>query len=121
MTVSVLATSHTFADLALACRLERAEARGCSDFVDARARVAPESGAAWMEVAGTYAMFDGIDSPITQTFGLGIFENVTPAHLDTIEAFYRLRGADVHHEVSPLADPQLLGLLNERRYQPIEF
>jgi hypothetical protein len=28
---------------------------------------------------GTYAVFDGIDSLVTQTFGLGIFEEVAEA------------------------------------------
>jgi hypothetical protein len=121
MTVSAIATPHIFADLTLARRLERAEARGCADFVEARARITPDSGAAWTEVAGTCAMFDGIDSPITQTFGLGVFEEATPAHLDALESFFLERGAAVYHEVSPLADPALLSLLNQRHYQPIEF
>ena len=44
-----------FTDLALARRLERAEAQSNVDFVEARARVFPESGAAWIDVAGAYA------------------------------------------------------------------
>ncbi|MDQ3687518.1 MAG: hypothetical protein M3430_18235 [Acidobacteriota bacterium] len=113
--------SFPFSDLALARRLERAEARGNAEFVEARARVAPESGAGWIEVAGAYAMFDAVTSPATQTFGLGLFETITPAEMETIEEFFRKRGAGVFHEVSPLADPALLTLLNERGYQPMEF
>lgn len=66
-------------------------------------------------------MFDGVDSPITQTFGLGINQPVEPAHLDEIEAFYRERGAAIMHEVSPIADDGLLKLLTGRGYHPIEF
>ncbi|HEX8658432.1 MAG TPA: hypothetical protein VF690_12890, partial [Hymenobacter sp.] len=62
-----------YADLSLARKLERAEARGNAGFVEVRARVAPEVGAQWIEVAGAYAMFDGPDSCLTQTFGLGLF------------------------------------------------
>jgi hypothetical protein len=110
-----------FSDLALARRLERAEACSNAGFVETRARLFPESGARWIEVAGAYAMYDGVRSPCTQTFGLGVFQPVTRADLDTLEDFFQRRGAPVFHEVSPLADPSLLALLNERGYHPIEF
>src|SRR6516162_7493339 len=97
-----------FSDLALSRRLERAEGRASADFVEARARVSPHSGARWTEVAGTYAMFDGVASPITQTFGLGLFQKPTRADLEAIEQFFRERGAPVFHEVSPLADLTVL-------------
>ncbi len=110
-----------FAELSLARRLEMAEAQGNVDFVEARAKVFPESGAGWLKAAGAYAMFDGVHSPCTQTFGLGMFEPVTPAALDEIEAFFRNHQAPVYHEVSPLADATALALLNARGYQPFEF
>ncbi len=110
-----------FSDLTLSRRLERAEARSNADFVEARAGLFPDSGAQWIEVAGAYAMFDGIGSPITQTFGLGIFDPVTQADLEKIEEFFQQRGAHVHHEISPVADASLLGLLGERGYRPIEL
>ena len=57
-----------FSDLDLSRRLERAEAHANAMFVEARARTNPLSGACWIEVAGTYAMYDGVGSPVTQTF-----------------------------------------------------
>ena len=108
-------------DLALARRLERTEGTANARFVEARARVAPEIGARWMEVAGAYAMFDGVQSPCTQTFGLGLFQMPTAAEMDRIEAFFRDRGAPVIHEVSPLTDPAILLLLGERGYHPVEL
>jgi GNAT superfamily N-acetyltransferase len=110
-----------FVDLALARRLERAEGTSCVRSVEARARVFPERGATWTEIAGAYAMFDGPESPITQTFGLGLFETPTDEALATIERFYEERGAPAFHEVSPLADMQTFALLNARGYQPFEF
>lgn len=110
-----------FSDLNLSRRLERAEGRGNVDFVEARAAVSPESGACWIDVAGTYAMFDGVESPLTQTFGLGLFETTSNADLQHIEVFFTERGAPVFHEVSPLADPATFPLLNERGYEPFEF
>lgn len=118
---SVKAERALFADLDLARRLERAEGDANAKFVEARARLFPESGAAWMEVAGAYAMFDGVASPCTQTFGLGIYETATGAVLDEIEAFFRDRGAPVSHDTCPLAGIELAALLSERGYMPIEF
>jgi hypothetical protein len=109
------------ADVSLARRLERAEGRGCAEFVEARAALFPDGGARWIEVAGALAMYDGVASPITQTFGLGLFEKITPADLDRIEEFYRQFQAPVYHEVSPLADASLWPLLSERGYHPFEF
>ena len=113
--------SYPFSDLALARRLERTEAHGNAAFVEARAQAFPDSGAKWIDVDGTYAMFDGPTSPISQTFGLGMFHPLTAERLDRIETFLKGRGADVFHEVSPLADPTTFALLNERGYRPIEF
>jgi GNAT superfamily N-acetyltransferase len=110
-----------FADLDLSRRLERAEGQACREFAQARARLHPESGAAWIECAGAYAVFDGIDSPATQSFGIGLFEPLTPESLDTMEAFFQDRGAPVFHEVSPLAGVATLDLLCARGYRPVEL
>ncbi len=112
---------HLFADLELSRRLERAEALSNSRFVDARARLAPGCGATWVEIAGARAMFDGPASPMTQTFGLGLFQPTTAADLEAIEAFYAERASPVFHEVSPLADAGLPVLLSERGYRPFEY
>lgn len=109
------------ADHALSCRLERAEMSANARFVEARALVAPESGAEWIEAAGAYAMFDAPNSPCTQTFGLGLFQTPTAADMDRMESFFKDRGAPVLHEVSPLADKALLAMLHERGYRPVEL
>lgn len=110
-----------FADLDLSRRLERAEGRSCLEFAEARGRLRPQSGAIWMECAGAYAVFDGVSSPVTQSFGLGLFEPLSPAALNRIEAFFLDRGAAVVHEVSPLAGIGTLDLLCTRGYRPIEL
>lgn len=115
------AESYPFSDLALSRRLEKAEGRSNLEFVEARAQLSPQSGACWIEVAGAYAMYDGVGSPLTQTFGLGMFEPATEAALAELEEFYGSRGAEVFHEFSPLASASALALLNEGGYQPIEF
>ncbi len=109
------------ADLALAQRLEATEARCNASFVEARAQLYPGSGAAWQHIAGATVLFDTPDSPLTQTFGLGLFAETTANDLAQIESFFAQRHAPVLHEVSPLASAALLPLLLGRGYQPIEY
>lgn len=110
-----------FVDEALSRRIERAEATANARFVVARNRLEPDLGACYREFDGTYAMFDGAASPVTQTFGLGLFAQVTESMLTEIEQFFEERGAGVSHEVSPLADDSALVTLNARRYKPCEL
>ncbi len=110
-----------FSDKSLSQKIERANGRSNAEFVKSHAKLFPAIGAEWIEVAGVYAMFDGIGFPTTQTFGLGLFGEITDTEMDKIEAFFKERGADVIHEVSPLADPKILTILNKRDYQPIEL
>jgi GNAT superfamily N-acetyltransferase len=112
---------YPFADLELARRFERTESRSNAGFIEARAQAFPDSGAEWIEVAGAFAMFDGPGSPVTQTFGLGMFEPLRAEDLDRIEQFFFERGADVFHEVCPLADATTFALLSKRGYEPLEF
>lgn len=108
-------------DLALARRLEHAEGAANAAFVDARSRVAPAHGATWIAVDGARAMFDGVGSPLTQTFGLGLDHPVTDTTLAALERFFAERGAAVDHEVSPLAQGDVLPLMTARGYLPIEL
>jgi GNAT superfamily N-acetyltransferase len=110
-----------FADLNLARRLERTEGHACREFAEARARVDPESGSAWIECAGACAVFDGVDSPVTQSFGLGIFEEPPAESMDKMERFFFDRGAAAMHEVCPLAGVATIDLLCSRGYRPLEI
>jgi len=105
-----------FADLELARRLERAEGSAGASFIEARG-----GDAAWTTIAGAYAMFDGVRSPLTQTFGLGMFEPTTEPDLAQLEEFFQTRVAPVSHEVCPLAGVALLQLLAGRGYLPVEL
>lgn len=109
-----------FSDLALALRLERAEGDACLKFARARRRLFPDSGADWMECGGGVCVFDGVDSPITQSFGLGLAEPLTAETLDIVERFFFERGAAAQLEISPLVGVPALDLLCTRGYKPIE-
>jgi len=110
-----------FANRELAQRLERAEGFACVQFAAARKKVFPDCASAWMRCAGADVVFDGVDAPTTQTFGLGLFEELTLGALDEIERFFAERGAAVMHEVCPLAGAATLDLLCGRGYRPVEI
>ncbi|WP_394826067.1 hypothetical protein [Pendulispora albinea] len=113
--------SQIFMDKSLAQRLERTEGAINASMVGTRAKLEPASGAAWTEVAGTYAMFDGAGSPMTQSFGLGMQVEATDEVLEELETFFRARGAAAHHETSPLAGVGLFAKLVARGYRPLEL
>jgi hypothetical protein len=109
-----------FVDHLLSQRLERTEGMIGASFVDARTSTLA-NGPAWREIAGAIACFDGVDSPLTQTFGLGMHGVPDAADLTAIEEFFTERGADTMHEVSPFAGVEMIGLLVARGYLPIEL
>jgi hypothetical protein len=113
--------THVSTDLALARRLEMTEGRGNAAFVDAQAKIDPASGAIWKQIGGTFAMFAGVGSPLTQTFGLGLFERLLDKDLDAVERFFGLRGSAVFHETCPLAGVDVFARLSTRGYEPCEL
>jgi hypothetical protein len=110
-----------FANRGLAERLEAAEGFACVQFAEARKRLFPECGSAWMKCAGADVVFDGVDAPTTQTFGVGMFEELTLEKLDEMERFFQTHGAEAMHEVCPLAGVATLDLLCARGYRPFEI
>ena len=112
--------SLTHIDLPLARQLERAEATANAAFVDARARIDNTIGATWINIANAYAMFDGIGSPLSQTFSVGLYEPFGAEEFDQLEAFYDARDASTVVEISTFASSDVVHLLKERGYAPIE-
>lgn len=110
-----------FSNKSLSQQLERAEGILNANFVSSHAKMDFHCGAKWIDHNGTYAMFDGADSPLTQTFGLGLFQTIAHSDLDLIEDFYHQLKAPVFHEISPMSDPSHMQLLNERNYKPLEL
>jgi GNAT superfamily N-acetyltransferase len=110
-----------FADLALARRVEAAQARAGMDYARALARRKPHGGATWESLAGGCAVFAGVDSPLTQAAGMGLSGPVAEAELERLDRFFHGRGAAARVELCPLADPSLLDGLGRRGYRPVEF
>jgi hypothetical protein len=109
-----------FMDLELSRRIERTEGMIGTTYSGPRNSVA-EVGACTRDFDGTMAVFDGADSPLTQTFGLGMRRAVDDDLLAAIEVFFTERGAPTHHEVSPFAGVETLARLVARGYTPIEL
>lgn len=80
-------------DLALAQRLERAEVLATIANVEARGALqSSASSSCWLRSAGVHAVFDGPLSPLTQSFGLGVFEPPTSEVFESLESFFMSRG-----------------------------
>ena len=108
-------------DLPLSRRLERCEADTSKAMMESRMRQFPAVGAAWTAVNGAYSLYDGPDSPLTQTFGFGLFADPTGDDLAKLEEFLTSRGAKPFHEVSAMTPPETLEVLARRGYRPVEL
>jgi len=108
-------------DLALARRIELAEAHAavnCASAVD----VLPSGTAAAVErVAGGFAIYCGAGCPVTQAVGLGLDGAVSEGEFDRLEEFYRSRNEAVRVETCPLADASLIRHFGEHGYRVTEF
>ncbi|MBE0564517.1 MAG: hypothetical protein IH621_01050 [Krumholzibacteria bacterium] len=114
-------SSYPPTDLHLAQRLEGAEAAASIAFVEAHAALNRDVGATHMRIGVVAAIFDGPESPLTQTFGLGVFGAPGTAEFESIENSFLSRSAPVQHEVSGLAATDTVVQLSARGYRTVEF
>jgi hypothetical protein len=108
-------------DLALARRIELAEAQAGVDCAEALGRMRPDAGGAVEPIAGGFAIYCGAGSPVTQAVGLGLDGGVREEDVDRLEKFYRSRSETVRVETCPLADASLIGQFGQRGYRVTEF
>jgi ribosomal protein S18 acetylase RimI-like enzyme len=110
-----------FCDVALAGRIERAEA----DLMARASRAAQQrsgDGAGFViPLAGGAATFAGADSPFSKVAGLGFGGVPAASELDEIEQAFAARCAAVQVELAELADPALGALLTGRGYRLESF
>ena len=102
-------------------RLDLAEAWSDVMHATVQAELYPETGAAYLSVAGGYATYCGRPSPLNRACGLGMSGPMTAADLDTLEAFCGDRGVDTRVRVCPHADVSLVRRLAERGFALAEF
>jgi hypothetical protein len=109
------------ADLLLARRLESTDAWVSLLSSQIHAQLHPGSGSLAEPVAGGYAVFTGVGSPLTQAIGLGMKGAVTEQDMERLEAFFEVRGSPTLIDLCPLADASIIEQLSLRGYRLREF
>lgn len=107
------------ADLALAARLEAADAANVVAI--ARFAAAAIPGVAFQDFAGGSAIFAGAGSPMTHAMGVGMRGPVALEEMERMESFFRSRGSPCLIDLCPLADPSVIAFVESRPYRIIEF
>jgi GNAT superfamily N-acetyltransferase len=110
-----------FIDLDLARRVEMAEAEAGRECAEACGRFHPEYSVAIEEIAGGFAVFAGVDSPITQAIGVGLNGPVSDADVDSLGDFFHSRNAPAAIELCPLVDISLYERFASRNYHLLEL
>lgn len=104
-------------DIALAARIERAEARLLADGVASVARRAgARADVLCRPLAGGHAAFTEPGSPLNKVAGLGFEGALSGKELEEVEEEYARRGCPVRVELSSLADPAIGAFLTRRGY-----
>jgi len=109
-----------FADVELAARIERSEAR----LIEGAARVVLSrtgDDAFVVPIAGGIAAFTEPQSPLDKVAGVGFCGPIDERELEALERAYRERACPVQFEVSTLADPSIAALLTRRGYVLVGF
>jgi GNAT superfamily N-acetyltransferase len=110
---------HTNKELAL--KLEIAEALNQVEFVLSHNRMIKDSQARYQKIGSGYAIFAGVDSPLTQIFAMGLDGDANVEQIIELEKFFKQHDAPVNIEVCHLSDLNLSRMLIERGYQIIEY
>lgn len=110
-----------FCDVALAERIERAEAQLIAAASDAARRRRADTVGFAVPIAGGVASFAGADSPYNKVVGLG-FGGVPDADaLAEIEDAFGRLGAPVQVELAHLVDPDIGAMFSDRGYRLESF
>jgi hypothetical protein len=110
-----------FCDIALAERIERAEAQLMAECTEAASRRTGDTVGFVIAVAGGVASFAETDSPFNKVAGLGFGGLPSAAVLDEVERAFTACGAPVQVELAHLVDPAIGILLTERGYRLESF
>jgi hypothetical protein len=109
-----------FCDIALAGRIERAEAQLITAASEAARRRMMAAGFV-IPVAGGVASFAEEGSPFNKVAGLGFGGMPDVAALEEIERAFAACGAPIQIELAHLADPAIGALLTGRGYRLVSF
>jgi len=110
-----------FCDIALAERIERAEAQLIAKASEAARRRSAGTAGFVIPMAGGVASFAEDGSPFNKVAGLGFSGVPDAAALDEIERAFTACGAPVQIELAHLAEPAIGAFLTGRGYQLVSF
>lgn len=116
-----MSDQELFLNLALARRIEMAEAQAAVECTETYERLRPGSNTAVERIGGGFAIYCGPNLPTTQAVGLGFDGPISEEEFDRLEEFYRSRAEAVRVESCPLADLSLFGHFGRRGYRATEF
>jgi ribosomal protein S18 acetylase RimI-like enzyme len=105
-----------FASIALAQRIDAAEARLSESLGRAAIRTEPEGVAFVDAIGGGVAVYTGPASPMNKMIGAGFDGVPSEAELGDVEEKFRQRSAPLQAEVATLADPGFVAELTRRGY-----
>jgi GNAT superfamily N-acetyltransferase len=105
----------------LAHQIERASIVGFRACIRAAQQLAPNLGAAVIDVAGGVAAFAGAASPLSEATAVGVFVEANAADVDRLTRFYSERETPARVMVNPLTSPSLACELARAGYAPAEY
>jgi GNAT superfamily N-acetyltransferase len=105
----------------LAKRVEEAQAQNQMDYATAHKSLVSDSPYTALRLDSGAALYAGSDSPLTQSFGIGLGGEVSEKTVETLEEFFFSRGAAVNIEIANLADMSLTTHLGKRGYAVSEY
>lgn len=105
-----------FASIALAQRIDGAEARLSESLGRAAMRTEPEGVAFVDAIGGGVVVYTGPASPMNKMIGAGFNGLPSEAELGTVEEKFLQRSAPLQAEVATLADPAFVARLTKRGY-----
>ncbi len=107
--------------LALALRLEGAEAANSAAVIARAAEMRPGAGAVSIAICGGRAAFAGPGSPLSQMLHLGLAGPVSGSEWNRMERFFRDRESAAVISLCPYADPSVFEWLSKRHYRISQF
>jgi GNAT superfamily N-acetyltransferase len=109
-----------FANIEVAARIDRAEARLCTGTAQTVQQRNPAAQTLQLPLAGGTAVYATPGSPLNKVIGLGLEADFDPARftseLTAIETAWRQRKESVRIEISTLANPEIYPILHARGY-----
>ncbi|SNQ51727.1 Acetyltransferase (GNAT) domain-containing protein [Frankia canadensis] len=119
--IATPARSPLFCDVALAARIEGAEAGLIAGWSTTAGRRLGDAAGFVRPIAGGVASFAEADSPLNKVAGLGFDGVPSTSELDEVENAFAARGAAVQVELAHLVEEPIGALLTERGYRLVSF